>query len=224
MSRREPRFSAIHWAPWLAILLKLGLIGSLLASDVVDVQIGEQRHTPPPVPEGASVGVAVFAGGCFWCMEKPFDQMEGVLSTTSGYAGGTLENPSYEQVSAGGTGHIEVVEVRYDPAKVSYAQLLNTYWRNVDPLAVNRQFCDAGPQYRSAIFALDEDQRALGEASRAELSKRFGREVATEVLPAARFWPAEDYHQDYYLKNPIRYSYYRSRCGRDARLKALWGE
>lgn len=179
------------------------------------------REAPPP-REG--LATAVFAGGCFWCMEKPFDQMEGVLSTTSGYAGGTLENPSYEQVSAGGTGHIEVVEVRYDPAKVSYAQLLNTYWRNVDPLAVNRQFCDAGPQYRSAIFALDEDQRALGEASRAELSKRFGREVATEVLPAARFWPAEDYHQDYYLKNPIRYSYYRSRCGRDARLKALWGE
>ena len=224
MSRREPRFSAIHWAPWLAILLKLGLIGTLLASDVVDVQISEQSHTPPPVPEGANVGVALFAGGCFWCMEKPFDQMEGVLSTTSGYAGGTLENPSYEQVSAGGTGHIEVVEVRYDPAKVSYAQLLNTYWRNVDPLAVNRQFCDAGPQYRSAIFALDEDQRALAEASRAELSKRFGREVATEVLPAARFWPAEDYHQDYYLKNPIRYSYYRSRCGRDARLEALWGK
>ncbi|SDD35361.1 peptide-methionine (S)-S-oxide reductase MsrA [Aquimonas voraii] len=221
---REPRFSAIHWAPWLAILLKLGLIGTLLASDVVDVQISEQSHTPPPVPDGANVGVALFAGGCFWCMEKPFDQMDGVLSTTSGYAGGTVENPSYEQVSAGGTGHIEVVEVRYDPAKVSYAQLLNTYWRNVDPLAVNRQFCDAGPQYRSAIFALDEDQRALAEASRAELSKRFGREVATEVLPAARFWPAEDYHQDYYLKNPIRYSYYRSRCGRDARLEALWGK
>jgi peptide-methionine (S)-S-oxide reductase len=157
-------------------------------------------------------------------MEKPFDRMEGVLSTTSGYAGGSVDNPSYEQVSAGDTGHIEVVEVRYDPAKVSYAQLLNTYWRNVDPLAVNRQFCDAGPQYRSAIFALDEEQRALAEASRAELSKRFGREVATEVLPAARFWPAEDYHQDYYLKNPIRYSYYRSRCGRDARLEALWGK
>lgn len=224
MSRREPRFSAIHWAPWLAILLKLGLIGTLLASEVVDVQISEQSHTPPPVPEGASIGVAIFAGGCFWCMEKPFDRMEGVLSTTSGYAGGSVDNPSYEQVSAGDTGHIEVVEVRYDPAKVSYAQLLNTYWRNVDPLAVNRQFCDAGPQYRSAIFALDEDQRALAEASRAELSKRFGREVATEVLPAARFWPAEDYHQDYYLKNPIRYSYYRSRCGRDARLEALWGE
>lgn len=224
MSRREPRFSAIHWAPWLAILLKLGLIGSLLASDVVDVRISEQSHTPPPVPEGANVGVALFAGGCFWCMEKPFDRMEGVLSTTSGYAGGSVDNPSYEQVSAGDTGHIEVVEVRYDPAKVTYAQLLNTYWRNVDPLAVNRQFCDAGPQYRSAIFALDEDQRALAEASRAELSKRFGREVATEVLPAARFWPAEDYHQDYYLKNPIRYSYYRSRCGRDARLEALWGK
>jgi peptide-methionine (S)-S-oxide reductase len=224
MSRPQPRFSAIHWAPWLAILLKLGLIGSLLASDVVDVQISEQSHVPPPVPEGASVGVALFAGGCFWCMEKPFDQMPGVLSTTSGYAGGAVESPSYEQVSSGGTGHIEVVEVRFDPSKVTYAQLLNTFWRNVDPLAVNRQFCDAGPQYRSAVFALDEEQRALAEASRDELSKRFGREVATEVLPAARFWPAEDYHQDYYLKNPIRYSYYRSRCGRDARLKDLWGE
>lgn len=224
MSRPEPRFSAIYWAPWLAVVLKLGLIGSLLASEVVDVQISEQSHAAPAVPEGAGVGVALFAGGCFWCMEKPFDQMDGVLSTTSGYAGGTVERPSYEQVSSGDTGHIEVIEVRYDPTKVSYAQLLNTFWRNVDPLAVNRQFCDAGPQYRSAVFALDQEQRALAEASRDELSKRFGREVATEVLPAARFWPAEDYHQDYYLKNPIRYSYYRSRCGRDERLKDLWGE
>ncbi len=224
MSPRAPRFSAIHWAPWLVILLKLGLIGSLLASDVVDVQISERSHAPPPVPEGASVGVALFAGGCFWCMEKPFDQMPGVLSTTSGYAGGEGENPTYEQVSSGRSGHIEVVEVRYDPAQVSYAQLLNTFWRNVDPLAVNRQFCDAGPQYRSAIFALDDEQRTLAEASRDELELRFGRDVATEILPTARFWPAEDYHQDYYLKNPLRYSYYRSRCGRDARLQALWGE
>ncbi len=209
-----------------AVLLTLALTLSCTAGAGGGAALAPDRApqtVAAPAP-GPGQRVAVFAGGCFWCMEKPFDQMPGVLSTTSGYAGGAVESPSYEQVSSGGTGHIEVVEVRFDPSKVTYAQLLNTFWRNVDPLAVNRQFCDAGPQYRSAVFALDEEQRALAEASRDELSKRFGREVATEVLPAARFWPAEDYHQDYYLKNPIRYSYYRSRCGRDARLKDLWGE
>ncbi|WP_395792847.1 peptide-methionine (S)-S-oxide reductase MsrA [Aquimonas sp.] len=205
---------------WLAVLgLVLGL-GSVLAwaQNVVEVDLAE-----PAAPVPAKVAVAVFGGGCFWCMEKPFDQMDGVLSTTSGYAGGQEQNPTYEQVSAGGTGHVEVVEVRYDPERVSYAKLLNTYWRNVDPVAVNRQFCDAGPQYRSAIFFVDEAQRALAEASRAELQKSFQQPVATEVLPVVRFWPAEDYHQDYYQRNSIRYSYYRGRCGRDARLREIWG-
>jgi peptide-methionine (S)-S-oxide reductase len=204
-------------------LVALGLVlgfGSVLAlaQNVVEVDLAQ-----PAAPAPAEVAVAVFGGGCFWCMEKPFDQMDGVLSTTSGYAGGPEQNPTYEQVSAGRTGHVEVVEVRYDPERVSYAQLLNTYWRNVDPVAVNRQFCDAGPQYRSAIFFVDEAQRALAEASRAELQKSFEQAVATEVLPVVQFWPAEDYHQDYYLRNSIRYSYYRGRCGRDARLREIWG-
>lgn len=210
MSRRR-------WLTALGLVLGLGSVLAL-AQNVVEVDLAA-----PATPAPTKVAVAVFGGGCFWCMEKPFDQMDGVLSTTSGYAGGQEQNPTYEQVSAGRTGHVEVVEVRYDPERVSYAQLLNTYWRNVDPVAVNRQFCDAGPQYRSAIFFVDEDQRALAEASRAELQKSFQQPVATEVLPVVRFWAAEDYHQDYYLRNSIRYSYYRGRCGRDARLREIWG-
>lgn len=234
MSRREPWLRAELWLPWLAVLLKIALVGALLsselrASEVIEVQLvpvapaANEAAAPAESETTAEAAVAIFGGGCFWCMEKPFDQMEGVLSTTSGYTGGSLPNPTYEQVSSGRSGHVEVVEVRYDPRRVSYAQLLNTFWRNVDPLAVNRQFCDAGPQYRSAIFVADEEQRAIAEASRAELARRFGTELATEILPAQTFWPAEDYHQDYYLRNPIRYSYYRSRCGRDARLEQLWG-
>jgi peptide-methionine (S)-S-oxide reductase len=206
-----------RWLVALGLVLGFGSVLAL-AQNVVEVDLAQ-----PAAPAPAEVAVAVFGGGCFWCMEKPFDQMDGVLSTTSGYAGGPEQNPTYEQVSAGRTGHVEVVEVRYDPERVSYAQLLNTYWRNVDPVAVNRQFCDAGPQYRSAIFFVDEAQRALAEASRAELQKSFEQAVATEVLPVVQFWPAEDYHQDYYLRNSIRYSYYRGRCGRDARLREIWG-
>jgi peptide-methionine (S)-S-oxide reductase len=209
------------------VLLIPAVLFLLLASfawaqdNVVEVQLTEEpRVEPAPPPK---VAIAVFGGGCFWCMEKPYDQIEGVYMTTSGYAGGDVERPTYEQVSAGGTGHVEVVQVRYDPDKVSYAKLLNTYWRNIDPLAVNRQFCDGGAQYRSVIFYADEEQRALAEASRAELQKRFEQPIATEVLPLSSFWPAEDYHQDYYQRNPIRYSYYRSRCGRDARLREIWG-
>jgi peptide-methionine (S)-S-oxide reductase len=196
-------------------------IGFAAAQDVVEVQLAEEpkaERAPPP-----KVAIAVFGGGCFWCMEKPYDQLEGVYMTTSGYAGGHVERPSYEQVSAGGTGHVEVVQVRYDPDKVSYAKLLNVYWRNIDQIAVNRQFCDGGPQYRSVIFYADEEQRALAEASRAELQNSFEAPIATEILPLSSFWPAEDYHQDYYQRNPIRYSYYRSRCGRDARLRQIWG-
>jgi peptide-methionine (S)-S-oxide reductase len=157
-------------------------------------------------------------------MEGPFDKLDGVVSTTSGYTGGTRKNPSYEEVSSGGTGHAESVQVVYDPSKVSYEKLLEVYWHNVDPLARNRQFCDVGTQYRSAIFYHDEAQKRLAEASKAETQKRFKQPIETQIVAASAFYPAEDYHQDYYTKNPIRYKFYRSGCGRDARLEELWGK
>jgi peptide-methionine (S)-S-oxide reductase len=167
--------------------------------------------------------IATFAGGCFWCVEADFDKVDGVISTTSGYAGGHVANPSYEQVSHGGTGHAEAVEIVYDPAKVSYKKLLDVFWHNIDPLAKDRQFCDHGDQYRSAIFYHDEEQRAA-EASKAAVEKRFKQPVATQIVPAGPFYKAEEYHQDYYMKNPIRYKFYRFNCGRDARLEELWGK
>ncbi len=167
---------------------------------------------------------ATFAGGCFWCMEPPFDKLDGVISTTSGYTGGRTENPTYEQVSAGRTGHAEAVEVVYDPRKVTYAQLLEVFWRNIDPLTADAQFCDVGSQYRSAIFTHDETQRRLAEESRAAVARRLQKPVVTEIAPASRFWPAEEYHQDFYKKSPVRYHSYRIGCGRDARLKELWGD
>ncbi len=169
---------------------------------------------------------AIFAAGCFWCMEHPFDALDGVIRTTVGYCGGHTPNPTYEAVSAGGTGHAESIEVVYDPAKISYAQLLQVYWRNSDPTTANRQFCDVGSQYRPAIFYLDEAQHAAALASLAELKrhKPFSEPIVTEIVPATRFWPAEDYHQHYYRKNPIRYKFYRYNCGRDQRLQALWGQ
>lgn len=179
-----------------------------------------------PTQEGESgtQGVATFAGGCFWCMEAPFDKLEGVISTTAGYAGGSEKNPTYPQVSGGRTGHAEVVQVVYDPARVSYETLLQVFWRNIDPFAVDRQFCDAGPQYRSAIFYHDEAQRIAAAASLAEVAARFGRPVATQLQPVGdTFHAAEAYHQDYYLKNPVRYKFYRYNCGRDQRLEAIWG-
>ncbi|WP_305668758.1 peptide-methionine (S)-S-oxide reductase MsrA [Parvibaculum sp.] len=170
--------------------------------------------------------VAIFAGGCFWCMEPPFDKTEGVISTTSGYTGGTAANPSYKEVSAGGTGHAEAVKVVYDPSKVSYEQLLHVFWRNIDPIRKDAQFCDLGSQYRSAIFYLDEEQRKLAEKSKADLdaSGRIPKPIVTEIVEAGPFYPAETYHQDYYLKNPVRYAYYRWGCGRDARLEQVWGD
>jgi peptide-methionine (S)-S-oxide reductase len=170
------------------------------------------------------VALATFAGGCFWCMEPPFDKLEGVISTTAGYAGGPEANPSYAQVSAGRTGHAEVVQVAYDPAQVSYETLLRVFWRNIDPFAVNRQFCDAGRQYRSAIYYHDELQKAAAEASLAEVAERLDSPIATQVEALGEsFHAAEVYHQDYYLKNPVRYRYYRLSCGRDRRLKEIWG-
>jgi peptide-methionine (S)-S-oxide reductase len=168
---------------------------------------------------------ATFAGGCFWCMEPPFDALDGVVSTTSGYTGGDVKNPSYEQVSMGGTGHFESVEVVYDPAKVSYEKLLDVFWHNVNPTDGGGQFCDRGPQYRTAIFYRDEEQHRLAEESKKKLdaSGQLPKPVLTQILPAGPFYPAEGYHQDYYKKNPVRYKIYRLGCGRDSVLEKLWG-
>ncbi len=171
-------------------------------------------------PQTASV---ILAGGCFWCMEPPFDKTDGVLSTTSGYSGGKTVKPTYEQVSAGSTGHLEVVKVEYDPAKVSFEKLLDVFWRNIDPLDADGQFCDKGSQYRSAIFFSNEKEKELAEASKKQIGDKLGQAVATDILPAAEFYPAEDYHQDYYEKNPLKYKFYRYGCGRDARLETVWG-
>jgi len=171
-------------------------------------------------------GYATFAGGCFWCIEADFEKVEGVVTVTSGYTGGTVEDPSYEDVSAGGTGHAEAVRVVFDPEVVSYRELLDIFWHNIDPTVVDRQFCDIGSQYRSAIFYHDETQREMAEQSLAELehSKPFPEPIVTEITAASAFYPAEAYHQDYYKKNKLRYSYYRKGCGRDRRLAELWGE
>jgi peptide-methionine (S)-S-oxide reductase len=168
---------------------------------------------------------AIFAGGCFWCMEAPFDKLPGVVSVTAGYTGGQKKNPTYKEVSAGGTGHAEAVQVVYDPSKISYSALLAVFWRNIDPTVSDRQFCDVGPQYRAAIFYHGEEQRkaALQTKAALERSKPFREPVVTEIAPAREFYPAEEYHQHYYKKNPLRYRYYRSACGRDKRLKELWG-
>jgi peptide-methionine (S)-S-oxide reductase len=170
--------------------------------------------------------VAIFAGGCFWCMEPPYDKLDGVIATTSGYTGGTRPNPTYEEVTTGRTGHYEAIQIEYDPARVNYERLLEVFWHNIDPLDSTGQFCDKGPQYRSAIFVLDDRQRALAEASKAALEKsgKLRGRIVTEILPATTFYPAEDYHQDYYRNNPARYRFYRWNCGRDRRLEQLWGE
>lgn len=175
-----------------------------------------------PAPGTAT---AVFAGGCFWCIEADFDKVPGVVATVSGYIGGARAHPTYEQVARGGTGHAEAVQITYDPAKVSYEQLLQTFWRNIDPVDAGGQFCDRGSQYRSAIFVQNDEQRRAAEASKEALSRsgRLSKPVATEIVQAGPFYPAEEYHQDYYRKNPTKYEFYRWGCGRDARLQQLWG-
>ncbi|MEK7261699.1 MAG: peptide-methionine (S)-S-oxide reductase MsrA [Pseudomonadota bacterium] len=176
------------------------------------------------VAQDKTTATAVFAGGCFWCMEPPYDALPGVVATTSGFTGGQKANPSYKEVSGGNTGHIEAVQITYDPAKVSYEKLLEVYWRNVDPLDGGGQFCDRGHEYTTAIFYQNEEQKKLAEQSKSAIKKQLGRPVATVIHPAAPFYAAEDYHQDYYLKNPLRYKYYRYSCGRDQRLEKLWGK
>jgi peptide-methionine (S)-S-oxide reductase len=197
----------------------MGLFGLALALWLILVGSAAGQGASPQKP-----AIATFAGGCFWCVEADFDKVEGVLSTTSGYIGGRTANPSYEEVVRGGTGHAEAVEIAFDPAKVTYQKLLEVLWHNIDPLAKNRQFCDRGEQYRSAIFYHDEAQRRLAEASKTAVQARFKEApVHTQIVPAGTFYKAEEYHQDYYLKNPIRYNFYRFNCGRDGRLEELWG-
>ena len=173
----------------------------------------------------ATLGKAYFAGGCFWCMEEAFENVEGVLSVTSGYMGGTVANPSYEEVSAGRTGHAESVEVVYDPARVSYQKLLDAFWHNIDPTTPNAQFCDYGNEYRTAIFFQTDEEKRLSDASKLaiEQSKRFKAPIVTQIVMASQFYPAEEYHQDFYKKNPVRYKFYQSSCGRAKRLEELWG-
>jgi len=184
---------------------------------------------PAPTAETAAparkLAKATFAGGCFWCMEPPFESLPGVVSVTAGYTGGRKEDPTYKEVSAGWTGHVEAVQVLYDPSRISFERLLDVYWHNIDPTDGTGQFCDHGSQYRPVIFVHDEEQRRLAEASKAALEKSrpFPGPIVVEIVPAATFWPAEEYHQHYHSKNPIRYAYYRRGCGRDARLKELWG-
>ena len=198
-----------------AILAALGLGG--LAATAGAQQAGALS------PPGPGQAAAIFAGGCFWCMEPPFDPIEGVLATTSGYTGGQTPNPTYQQVGRGGTGHVEAMHILFDPARVSYERLLEVFWRNVDPLDAGGQFCDRGSTYTTAIFVLDAEQRRLAEASKAEVEGRLHHAPATVIRDAGPFWAAEEYHQDYYRKNPVQYRFYRWNCGRDARLRAVWG-
>jgi peptide-methionine (S)-S-oxide reductase len=202
--------------PVLLGLIAWGLLGvGPMANPKLGAgRAGEARHEK-----------ATFAGGCFWCMEPPFDELPGVISTTSGYTGGRTKNPTYEQVSSGNTGHAEAVEVAFDPTKITYARLLDVFWKNIDPITPNRQFCDIGTQYRSAIYYHNEEQKRLAEASKTALesSGRFKQPIVTEIAAASPFYRAEAYHQDYYRTNPIRFKFYKYRCGRDQRLDELWG-
>lgn len=167
---------------------------------------------------------AVFAGGCFWCLEAPFDALDGVVETTSGYTGGKTVRPTYEEVSSGQSGHVEAVRVVYDEEKITFDELLTVFWRNIDPTDPGGQFCDRGPQYRAAVFFANDNEKRVAEQSRERLQTEHGIAVVTELLPRAEFFPAEEYHQDYYRKNPLRYHFYRQGCGRDVRLKQIWGE
>jgi peptide-methionine (S)-S-oxide reductase len=190
--------------------------GILLSLAIVT---GAAAQSSPP-----ATAVATFAGGCFWCVEADFDKVEGVISTTSGYIGGLAADPTYQQVVTGRTGHTEAVEIVYDPAMVSYERLLDVFWKNHDPLAKDRQFCDRGNQYRPGVFYHNDEQRALAEATKQKHQARFNQPIQTEITAATTFYKAEDYHQDYYKKNPVRYKFYRFNCGRDARLEELWGK
>jgi peptide-methionine (S)-S-oxide reductase len=201
--------------------MKLPLI-LLLSLFITPVFAANQAGSPLPM----QAETAIFAGGCFWCMEPPFDKLNGVISTTSGYTAGHKKNPTYSEVSAGGSGHTEAIQITFNPEKISYTELLEVFWKNIDPVAVNRQFCDSGTQYRSGIYYVNKAQEMAAKQSLQQLekSRSFTGAIATEIVAASTFYPAEDYHQDYYLKNPVRYKFYRYRCGRDQRLQELWPE
>ena len=216
--------------PMLAVAM------SVLAVALVSFGLLSKRSVPasavaaesatilPPAPAAGSEARAIFAGGCFWCSEADFDKVAGVLDVRSGYTGGSEINPTYKEVAGGKTGHTEAVEVRYDPTRVSYGELLEVYWRSIDPTVRDRQFCDAGRQYRTAIFVADASEKQLAESSKVRVAGELGKPIFTEIQTATKFYPAENYHQDYYQKNPLRYKYYRSSCGRDQRLREIWGD
>jgi peptide-methionine (S)-S-oxide reductase len=204
----------------------IGVDGGVLRTVLrVGMVLAAAIGSGPVTAPAAERATATFAGGCFWCMEPPFTGLAGVISVTSGYTGGQKKNPTYEEVSSGTTGHAESIQLIYDPAKTSYARLLDVFWHNIDPLARNAQFCDHGTQYRSAIFYHDEGQRKAAEESKRRLEERpeLAGRVVTQIVPASTFYPAEEYHQHFYRKNPVRYHEYRSGCGRDRRLQELWG-
>jgi peptide-methionine (S)-S-oxide reductase len=203
----------------IALLLLL-VAGAALA---LGGSSGSSGSAPAKAPLRAGTATAVFAGGCFWCTESDFDKVPGVLSTTSGYIGGRGANPTYEQVSAGSTGHIEAVRVVYDPTRVSYATLSQRFFRTIDPTDAGGSFCDRGYQYRSAIFVGNAEERRIADAAKAQATRQLRRPVSTLILAATPFYPAEAYHQDYYRKNPTRYRYYRWNCGRDQKLREVWG-
>ena len=194
-------------------------LAPLLAASAALAACADAAPAPQP---GTGRAEAVFATGCFWCTEADFDKVPGVISTTSGYTGGRLANPSYEQVSAGDTGHIEAVRISYDPARISYSSLVDRFFRTIDPLDSGGSFCDRGYQYRSAIFVATAEERRIAEAAKARVEQELGAEVATLILPRRAFYRAEEYHQDYYRKNPVRYRFYRWNCGREARLGEVW--
>lgn len=209
---------AAAFAASLVITLACGTEGGASAADPAEMAPG----IAPSSMDG-ELHVALFAGGCFWCVEAAFDDHVGVQSAVSGYAGGEIEQPTYRLVGGGRTKHAEVVRVVFDPAEVSYSELVDVFWHNIDPFQKDGQFCDHGPQYRSAIFALDEAQKRVATETQARVARRFGREVVTEINDGTTFWPAEGYHQDYHRTNPVRYVSYRTGCGRDRRLRELWG-
>ena len=203
----------------------LGLV--LLTTKMIPAQGDEQMNNELEIINGGeSLAVATFAGGCFWCMEGPFDKLDGVVATISGYTGGEKKNPTYQEVSAGRTGHAEAIRVVYHPDEITYQELLRVFWHNIDPTTPNRQFCDVGSQYRPGIFYHDEEQKNLAEVSKKEVeaTKSFKEAVVAEITPASEFYPAEEYHQDFYRKNPGHYESYRKGCGRDRRLEQLWGK
>jgi peptide-methionine (S)-S-oxide reductase len=204
--------------------MKSFLLSTMILSTMVAAGMALAPASAPAQTPAATTAKATFAGGCFWCMEADFDKVSGVISTTSGYTGGTTVNPTYMEVGSGRTGHAESVEVVYDPAKVTYAQLLDAYWHNIDPLVKDRQFCDGGNEYRTAIFVHDAEQRRLAEESKKRVEAQLKAPIYTEIVAAGPFYRAEEYHQDYYLKNPVRYKYYRWSCGRDQRLEQVWGK